>query len=150
MRANGPSLIALLCAAPHPLGGWQPLGLFDERVGYRKEVSSVLCEACFRQATAPLHCMATVMGDTGRCVVPNTLPRRPESFLAIYYGYQAMIHKYRGTTGQNVDLNQLSSEKLLLQVSEQNSFLRSEKKGMVRCSSPVRPDSSVSVFQSLP
>jgi hypothetical protein len=75
--------------------------------------------------------MATVIGDTGRCVVPNTLPRRPESFLAIYYGYQAMVNKYRGTTGQQVDLTLLSSEKLLSQVSEQNSFLRSEKKGMV-------------------
>jgi hypothetical protein len=116
-------------------GVWQPLGLFDDRISHRKEVSSIVCEACFRQATAPLHSMATIVGDTGRCVVPNTLPRRPESFLALYYGHQASLNKYRGTTGQFVDLTRLSSEKLLSQVSEQNSFLRSEKKGMVSYSS---------------
>lgn len=75
--------------------------------------------------------MATIVGDTGRCVVPNTLPRKPESFLSLYYGHQASLNKYRGTTGQNVDLTLLSSEKLLSQVSEQNSFLRSERKGLV-------------------
>lgn len=95
-------------------------------------MSSLLCEACFRQATAPLHAIATVIGDTGRCVVPNTLPRKPDSFLAIYYGHQASLNRYNGTTGQLVDVTKLSSEKLLSQVSEQNSFLRSEKKGMVR------------------
>lgn len=114
-----------------PLGVWQPLGLFDERVACRKDLSSILCEACFRQVTTPLSSMSMVIGDTGRCVVPNTLSKRPDSFLSIYYGSQAALNKFRGTTGQFVGLHLLSSDKLISQVSEQNSFLRSEKKGMV-------------------
>ena len=120
-----------LCMCGLPLGVWQPLGLFDERVGQRKDLSSIICEACFRQVTSPLSVMSMIIGDTGRCVVPNTLSNRPDSFLSIYYGSQAALNKFRGTTGQLVSLQLLSSDKLLSQVSEQNSFLRSEKKGMV-------------------
>lgn len=120
-----------LCMCGLPLGVWQPLGLFDERVAHRKDLSSFVCEACFRQMTTKLSTASMVIGDTGRCVVPNTPSRRPESFLSIYYGSSAALNKFRGTTGQLVGLHLLSSEKLLSQVSEQNSFLRSEKKGMV-------------------
>eukprot|EP01041_Mallomonas_annulata_P009027 gene9027-18696_t len=77
----------MACICGMPLGGWQPLGIFEKRFSIRENLPCVLCESCYRHIlTSPLTSDGSFT-HTSRCVVPMTEPEPPTSFSSVFYGH---------------------------------------------------------------